>query len=163
MKLIVANLVLLVSLCGYAQLKITPEDLKMAIGSWEGSITYLDYQTGKPFTMTANVIVEQGRDKNSLVLKNIYPNEPKANNSERIKASKNGMFLNKSVVTSREEQENGRIQIQTEDEGKDNNKRALIRYTYILGTDVFLIRKEVQFEPSGEWIKRSEFNYQKKK
>ena len=35
--------------------------------------------------MAANLIVEEGKDENSLVLKNLYPNEPKANNSDKIK------------------------------------------------------------------------------
>lgn len=137
--------------------------MKVIIGNWEGSLTYLDYQTGKPFTMPANLIVSQGKSKDELVLKNIYPKEPKANSSDKIKIDKNGMLLNKNVVTSREELENGHVQIQTEKKSKDDNKKALLRYTYIIGDDFFLIRKEVQFEQSSDWIKRSEYSYQREK
>ena len=163
MKFIIANLFLILSLNSYGQTKITSEDLKIVIGSWEGSITYLDYQTNKPFTMAAHLIVKQGKSENILLLNNIYPNEPKANSSDKIKIAKNGMLLNKNVVTSREDLENGHIKIQTEHEAKDDNKKALMRYTYIIGNDFFLIRKEVQFEEAGDWIKRSEFNYHRKK
>ena len=163
MKIIIISIFLALSLDSYGQAKITSEDLKVIIGNWEGSLTYLDYQTGKPFTMPANLIVSQGKSKDELVLKNIYPKEPKANSSDKIKIDKNGMLLNKNVVTSREELENGHVQIQTEKKSKDDNKKALLRYTYILGDDFFLIRKEVQFEQSSDWIKRSEYSYQREK
>jgi hypothetical protein len=153
----------MLSLSSYGQTKITSEDLKMVIGNWEGSITYLDYQTNKPFTMPANLIVKQGKDENRLVLNNIYPNEPKANSSDKITVTKNGLLFNKNEVTSREELENGLIQIQTDHMAKDDGKKALIRYTYIIESDLFIIRKEVQFEESSDWIKRSEFNYRRKK
>ena len=163
MKFIIATLFLILSLNSYGQTNITSEDLKTIVGNWEGNITYLDYQTGKPYTMPANLIVKQGSNENKLVLKNIYPKEPKANSSDKIKISKNGLLLNKHKVTAREKLKNGDLQIQTEHKAKDDNKKAFIRYTYILGSDSFLIRKEVQFEEAGDWIKRNEFNYRRKK
>ena len=152
----------MLSLNSYGQERITSEDLKVVIGNWEGSITYLDYQTNKPFTMPANLNVTQGKSENILLLNNIYPNEPKANSTDKIKIAKNGMLLNKNPVTSREELENGHIRIQTEHKAKDDKKKALLRYTYTVGNDFFQIRKEVQFDEKGEWIKRSEFNYNRK-
>jgi hypothetical protein len=162
MRILLAYLVLIFPLGVYAQTSITPADLKIVMGHWEGSITYLDYSTNKPFTMPADLVVEQGKDENKLVLNNIYPDEPRANNSDKIRITKNGQLLNKHEVTSREEIESGLLQIQTEHEGKDDNKKALIRYTYIIGTDIFVIRKEVQFNKDGDWIRRSEFNYSRK-
>lgn len=163
MKFILTAIILTFSLSCYGQTKITSEDLKLAIGNWEGSITYLDYQSNKPFTMPANLLVKQGKNENSLVLNNSYPNEPKANNSDKIRIAKNGLLLNKNEVTSREELENGGIQIQTEHEAKDDGRKALIRYTYSIGSNVFTIRKEVQFEELADWIERSEFTYTRKK
>ena len=162
MKNILTSLILTISLYSYSQVQITPEDLSAVIGQWEGNLTYLDYQSGNPYTMPANLVVEQGKDKNSLVMNYIYPNEPKANSSDKIKLSKNGTLLNKHLVSSREELENGQIQIQTKHTGKDDNKKALILYTYIMGREIFVMRKEVQFDNSGEWIKRSEFKYSRK-
>lgn len=161
MKPILAHLILIVSISGYSQENIAPADLKTIIDQWEGYITYLDYQTNKPFTMPANLVVKQGKDENSLILDNIYPNEPKANNSEKIKLSKNGTVLNKHEVTLREELDDDTLQIQTEHQGRDDNKKATIRYTYIIGKNNFIIKKEVQFEASSDWIKRSEYNYKR--
>jgi len=162
MRNIFVFLAFLTSLNVFSQVHITSEDLKAAIGSWEGTLTYLDYQTNKPFSMPANLIVEQGQNKNVLFLKNSYPNEPKANNSYKIKVTKNGTILNRHFVIAREELANGLLQIKAELKGKDNNKKALIRYVYLISTELFVIRKEVQFKEDGDWIKRSEFSYKKK-
>ncbi|MGB5666096.1 MAG: hypothetical protein WBM53_04550 [Maribacter sp.] len=139
--------------------RITQEDLSTVIGEWTGSLTYIDYSSNKPYTMPANLSVKQAKNKNQLTLYNTYPKEPKANNTDKIKITKEGAFLNKKRVASREVLANGNIQIHTEHIGKDDNKTALIRNVYLLGNDQFIIRKEVQFEGSDVWIKRSEFNY----
>lgn len=156
-------MILTFSLSCYGQTKVTSEDLQLAIGNWEGSITYLDYQSNKPYTMLANLLVKEGTNENTLILNNNYPNEPKANNSDKIKITKNGLLLNKNEVISREELKNGGIQIKTEHVAKDNGRKARIRYTYSIDNTIFIIRKEVQFEELADWIKRSEFTYTRKK
>ena len=156
------NIALLFSIGCFSQIQVTSGDLESIVGTWEGRITYLDYQTNEPFSMAANLVVKKGRNENILILNNRYPTEPKANNSEKIKLSKNGTILNGHIVTQREELENGSIQIQTEHKGKDGNKKALIRYTYEIDESIFLIIKEVQFGQGNEWIKRSELSYTRK-
>jgi len=153
---------LLTSMTSFGQGTITSQDLKNIIGDWEGSLSYLDYQTNKPYAMPAHLNVTQGRDKNRLILNNIYPNEPKANGSYKIKIAKNGHVINRHVVTSRKILDNGLLEIQAEFKGRDNRKKAIIRQTYLIGKDQFIIRKEVQNEKIGIWVKRSEFSYKKK-
>jgi len=162
-KSMILPMLLILSLSVYSQTKINSDDLKLVIGTWEGDITYLDYQSNKPFTMPANLVVKQGKNENSLILNNIYPNEPKANTSDKIKITKNGVLLNKKMVISREELENGQLQIQTEYKAKDAGRNAVIRNTYSMGSVIFIITKEVKFEKTADWIKRSEFKYARKK
>lgn len=167
MKITLIYFVLLFSFDSYALCetpdsplqKITSDDLKILTGDWTGTITYLDYQTNKPFTMPANLTVKQSKNKNRFLLYNIYPNESKANSKDKIKITKKGTLLNKRSVTSRQELPGGQIQIKTEFTGKDDNRKAIIQHTYLLGKDQFSIVKEVKFENSADWIKRSEFNY----
>lgn len=161
MKSISLSIILLFSLNLSSQIQVTSDDLETMIGKWEGSITYLDYQSQEPYNMPAILIIEKGKNQNSLVLNNLYPNEPKANNSEKIRVTKNGKKLNKHTITNREELETGRIQIQTEHKGKDDNKKALIRYTYEFGADNLIIRKDVLTEISIDWIERSRYTYSK--
>ncbi len=141
--------------------KITPEDLGIGVGEWTGSLTYIDYSSNKPYTMPANLRVEQGKNENQLVLFYTYPNEPKANSKEKISISKNGSELNKSVVKSKQRVSDQQIKITTEHTGKDNNMEALIRNIFILGEDTFIIRKEVRFSATSEWLMRNEYNFKR--
>ena len=139
--------------------RITEEELNLTMGSWKGSLTYIDYSSNKPFSMPANLMVKQGSNKQELVLMNNYPKEPNANSSEKIKISKNGESINGYKIISKIKRSDGNLKITTEHKGKDNNKSALIRNIYILGIKHLIIRKEVQFKGSMNWIMRNEFSY----
>ena len=149
----------LYSFSNYAQNTVTVDNLKTLLGEWTGTLTYIDYSSNEPYTMPANLNVKQGKNENHLLLFNSYPKEPKANNKDKIKISKNGDLLNNNAVKSKQKLSNGQIQITTEYSGKDNNKKALIRNVYILGENEFVIRKEVKYENSEDWLKRNEYNY----
>ena len=146
---------------GDASEMITPEDLKIILGKWTGSLTYVDYRKNKPFTMPSNVDVKQGKNEKQLLLLITYPKEPNANSKDKIKISENGQQLNKKEVNSRQILSNGQIQITTEYLGKDNNKPALIRNIYIFGEKQFVIRKEVNFENTNNWMMRNEYSFER--
>jgi hypothetical protein len=111
--------------------------------------------------MPANLEVEQGKNENQITLSNIYPKEPKANNSEKIRLTGNGSILNGNKVVSKKLDQKGLITIVTEKKGKDDNKKATLRYTYSISSNEFSIVKEVQFEDSKDWILRSKFEYKR--
>ena len=138
---------------------ITTEDLKHVLGDWHGSLTYVDYGTGKPFSMPANLSVEQGKNDREYVLRHSYPNEPKANAKDKIKISNDGRQLNEQHLVSKKVSETGQIELTTEYKGRDDNRHALIQMTYILDDAEFVIRKEVRFDESGDWIMRNEYRY----
>ena len=149
------------SLSGIAQSSVTVEEFQILLGKWEGTLTYIDYTSNTPYSMPANVTVTEGKNKNQLVLLNEYPNEPKANGKGKINFSKNGQALNGSDLISRENLENGDLELVTESMGKDNNEKALIRIVYVIGKDRFIMRKEVKFENSESWLQRNEFSYRR--
>lgn len=152
---------LLFSIFGHAQDKITSGELAILLGEWTGTLTYMDYSSQKPFTMPATLKVKKGKNQNQFLLLTSYPNEPNANSKDRIWISKNGLQLNNRNVTSKQRLSNGQIQIITEYSGKDDKKKALIKNSYILGENQFVIRKEVKFESSKAWILRNEYKYKR--
>lgn len=147
----------------HAQNSVSPDDLRILIGDWTGSLTYVDYSSGQPFTMPANVKVEQGKNENQFILFYAYPNEPKANNKEKVTISNKGSKINGNDLISSKSLNTDETQFTTESPGKDNNKKALIRNIYVVGEERFLIRKEVRFEGSEEWLKRNEFSFKRNK
>ncbi|MEN9685912.1 MAG: hypothetical protein RLZZ28_1698 [Bacteroidota bacterium] len=162
MKSILAILVCCIALesGGQQKLLISTADFKSAAGYWKGSLTYLDYGSGKPFSMPANVMLSLEKTK-LVVLSNEYPNEPKANNRDSLIISDDGTMLDGAKVVSREILEDGAVKIITQKTGNDGNdhRAALLKYIYILGKNSFQQRKEVKFVGTDQWIMRHEFLY----
>ena len=147
-----------------SNLKTTVKDLEKLSGSWQGSLTYLDYSSGKPYTMPADIEVKRINKTNKFVFSNLYPKEASANSIDTITISTDGEYIDKELVKSRQELANGNIEIITEESGKDgnDNKQATIRHTYTIGKAYFNKRKDVQFVGETEWIKRHEYSYTRK-
>lgn len=150
---------LLFAFKNYAQNTITSDDLNILLGEWTGTLTYTDYSSNKPFTMPANLVVKQGKNENQLLLFINYPEEPNANSRDKIRISKNGSQFNNIDIKSKQRLSEGQIQIITEFSGKDDNKKAVIKNVYIMGENQFIIRKEVKFENSKDWLMRNEYKY----
>jgi hypothetical protein len=139
------------------------KDFKKVLGYWKGSLTYLDYSSGKPYTMPADVEIKRIKKTNKYVFSNIYPNERNANSNDTITISADEKYIDKELITSIKKLANGIIEIITEEKGKDGNdfKPATFRHTYTLGKHIYNKRKDVQFDGTTEWIKRHEYSYTK--
>ena len=138
-------------------------DLAMLCGSWKGSLTYLDYQSGKPYTMPANANISAIPQTNHLLVEMVYPNEPKANGKDTILVNAGFTSFDGNTVVSRKILADGSVEIITKHNGQDgnDNKDAIIRKTYTIGKNKFINRKDVQFVGTTEWIKRNEYSYTK--
>jgi hypothetical protein len=138
---------------------VSVKDFKPAFGKWTGTLTYLDYTSGKPYSMPANItITKDEKNAQQLILFIEYPNEPKANGNDTLVISKDGTLLDVASVVSKEKS-NGMLQIVTEKNGLDGNerKKAVIRHTYKISRKTFSNRKEVKFEDEEKWILRNEY------
>jgi len=151
-----------ISTLGYSQNRIVPSDLNIITGHWEGSLTYMDYSTNQPYTMPANVEVKPSKNDYQVSLFFSYPNEPNANGKDKIKISKDGLFIDKAPITFKQVLDDNSLQVTTESDGKDNNKKALMKKIYVLGNQRFIIRKEVKFLGSDEWLVRNEYSFKRK-
>lgn len=143
--------------------KILLKDFQNISGSWSGSLTYLDYSSGKPYTMPADVVVKRIANTNKFTFSNIYPNEKSANSIDTLIISTNGKLIDKEIIKSRKKLLNGDIEIITEEIGTDgnDNKSATFRYTYTIGKATYKKRKDVQFVGESTWINRHEYKYEK--
>jgi hypothetical protein len=132
-------------------------DLLGSVGSWEGKLTYLDYSTGKPYTMSANIKISLTENKNGYIMGYEYPNEPQANSKDTTFINDN-LFGNDKIIEFKKATEGG-FTLVTELEGEDGNdhKKAVLRHTYILKSNTYSITKEVKFEGTDKWIKRNEY------
>jgi hypothetical protein len=144
--------------------KTIQRDFYKLSGTWEGSLAYLDYSSGKPYTMPANLEIKKIGKTRKFTFSNIYPNETSANSIDTISISADGKYIDNELVKSRRILPNGDIEIITEESGKDGNddKPAIFRHTYTLGATTYKNRKDVQFSGESAWINRHEYSYKRK-
>ena len=138
-------------------------DLLQLPGNWEGQLTYLDYSSGKPYSMPAHVNITAIRKNAAYAFAFIYPDEPKANSTDTIlvdlkQQTVDGHTVQKVIRTD------SLIWIETTHTAVDgnDNKPALIKHTYAIGKSKLSIRKDVQFTGTTTWIQRHEYVFRRK-
>jgi hypothetical protein len=145
-------------LCTFAKAQtFQVKDLSNSLGSWEGKLTYLDYSSGKPFTMLANIKISLTENKSGYIMGYEYPKEPQANSKDTTYVI--DKFFGKDKIVDFKKESNGEFRLVTEIIGEDgnDNKKAILRHTYLLRSTTYSIIKEVKFEGSDSWTKRNEY------
>ncbi len=152
------------SLVAQQKPEVKAGDFTVIFGQMNGSLTYLDYSTGKPYTMPAKISTKINPKNPNEIIQNVsYPDEPKANGIDTFKISENGKKLNDLTVMSRKVLTDGQLQIVAERKGQDGNdhKNAILRYTYTMGKEGFEIKKEVLFDGENKWVLRNTYAYKR--
>lgn len=138
---------------------ISVKDFKPALGKWRGSLTYLDYTSGKPYVMPCNITVRKNAaNPRQLIFAIEYPDEPRANGNDTLTISTGGKMIDDAAVVSKEK-EKGFVTITADKNGTDgnDNRKAVIRHIYTIGKKSFSKRKEVKFDGEDKWILRNEY------
>ena len=143
--------------------RIKRDDLQILTGTqWSGTLTYLDYRSKKKVSIPANLnVTPDAEDKWSWVFEYVYPDEPKANSREIVRLSKDGRSINGEVVLERISLPDNTVRFVTEKKGEDNNRSAVIRFTYLLNAKSFSIRKEVRYEGEDQFFERNNFDWKR--
>ena len=155
-NIIVATLFILFCISSKAQ-SIQINDLLPSVGIWKGKLTYLDYSSGKPYSMSANIKISLTEDKNGYIMGYEYPDEPHANSVDTTYV--NGKLFGKDKIVEFKKTSERGFTFVTEIEGEDGNdqKKAILRHTYTLKADTFSAVKDVKFDGTDKWIKRNEY------
>lgn len=141
--------------------QVRAEDLRRLTGArWSGSLVYLDYGSNKEVSIRSHLTVsESPGDAPSWVFEYEYPDEPKANGKKTVALGEGGKVFGDETVVGRAMLEDGTLRIVTERRGKDNDKDALFRYTYLIGASSFSIKKEVRPDGAAEFFERNRFSW----
>jgi len=143
--------------------RLSAADFQVLTGAqWTGTLTYLDYRTNKKVSIASNLKVSQQKgDELAWVFEYQYPDEPKANSQETVTMSRDGKTINGETVIERAKLATKELRFVTEKSGTDNNRKALFRYTYIIGATTFSIKKEVRYEGAEEYIERNQYDWKR--
>lgn len=125
------------------------KDLEKSVGHWEGQLTYLDYSSGKPFTMPAHLKISLSVAQKGYVTSLEYPTEPRANAKDTTYLV--GNLFGKARIIDFKKAPDGDFVFITEIEGEDGNEHqnAVLRHIYPLKANTFSIKKEVKFTGSS--------------
>ena len=153
----------IVGLVSTKEANITRDDLQVLTGvQWSGTLTYLDYRSNKKVSIPSDLIVRpNGEDKWSWVFEYRYPDEPKANDEEIVRLSEDGKTINGEVVLERTSLPDSKVRFVTEKKAEDNNRRAVMRFTYSLSAKSFSIKKEVRYEDENQFFERNEYSWKR--
>lgn len=161
-KTMIRILTLICSLCFVtninAQVTISTNDFEILDNTtWKGTLTYIDYQSGKPTDVATTM---QIRVSDKIIEQDVqYVWEPDKNVKSKTKVKKDGRFLGNQEVISKIIKEDGSLQIVTTSKGKDDGKKASLFYTYIFNSENYKVTKEVQFADSDERFIRNSYTY----
>ncbi len=166
MNIFICALLTVSSLFGLASqqpAKITAADLQQLTGAqWKGTLTYLDYKSKKQVSIPANLTVTPtAQDARSWMFEMQYPDEPQANGRETVTLAPDGRTLSGEAVLERTLLPDHTLKIVTEKTGPDNDKQATFRYTYLLSSNSFSIKKEVKYEGTTEYFERNQYNWKR--
>ena len=141
--------------------KIKAEDISILEGKlWTGTLTYLDYSSGKRTTINSNVVVTRAsRDGRTWTFAYAYPDEPKADSSSTVVLGEDGKSFFGETVIDRAVLPDKTIRLVTTQPGKDNDRPATYRYTYLIGRSAFSIRKEVLIDGTKDWFERNIYSW----
>ena len=141
-----------------AQVTISTNDFKVLDNTnWEGTLTYIDYQSGKPTDVATTMQINISEKTIEQDIQYVW--EPDKNVEAITKIKKNGRFLGKQKVVSKILGEDESMLIITTTKGKDDGKKATFYYTYEFDSKYYKVTKEVQFTDSDERFMRNSYRY----
>lgn len=141
-----------------AQATAKPADIDRLAGpGWNGTLTYRDYTTEARTTIKAApllVRLSDGPDGGARWdFRMAYADEPHANSGDTLVLTADRRALRGASIVSRETLPDGRVQLVTEQDGRDNERPARIRSVYVLGERAASLQKLVRYD-GGEFFQR---------
>lgn len=142
-----------------AQTTLKNTEIMPCIGSWQGTLTYLDYTSKQNTVIPADLDIEQ-ISLGIFTFSHHFPKEPHVSWLDTMAISKDGMYFGNEKIITKRQLPNGNLELITEEKDSDDHKPALLRRTYTIGNEIFSRRKEVQLEGTAEWLLRHEYRYE---
>ncbi len=136
--------------------KLYMSDLELLIDqNWKGSLRYRDYSSNEMVEIPCKLkVIKKG--ESILLLEYNFPNEPNANDSQKVKIEQNGRKLGGQYIIGKEKT-GGKTVIRTLEEGKDNGEEVIFYYTYTFDKQQFEMKKEYQSLGSDELLFRNKY------
>jgi hypothetical protein len=135
--------------------------LSSSKGHWKGTLTYLDYSSTNSYTIPVEIDISYTSNKEGYIRAYSYPNEPNENSTDTTYTRASGKYFGKEKVTRFIKSNSRDFTLITEFNDVDGNdkKPATIRHKYQLEGNSFIIRMDVKFKGTTNWINRHEYRF----
>jgi Domain of unknown function (DUF4440) len=135
--------------------------LSSSKGHWKGTLTYLDYSSTNSYTIPAEIDISYTSNKEGYIRAYSYPNEPHENSTDTTYTRQSGKYFGREKVTRFIKSNSRDFTLITEFNDVDGNdkKPATIRHKYQLEGTTFIIRMDVKFKSTTNWINRHEYRF----
>lgn len=133
-------------------------------GPWSGTLTYLDYSSGKSTTIRSTLQVTRAAE-GSWKFAVGYNDEPHANAADEVHLEQGGRTLRSDDSVEhvvRRTSSGNTIELVTEQSGEDNGKPALIRRVRTITRDEYSLAKFIRPEGQPDFFKRHEYRWTRK-
>lgn len=138
---------------------VTASDVDRLTGEpWTGTLTYLNYGSDSKSTIKSSLLVrrlpDQPGGEHAWDMRVGYSDEPEANSGETAVLALAGDVFRDGLVLERAVLPDGSVRIVTEQDGQDDNRKARLRFVYLLGEKSCSIQKLVRFAPEEAFFER---------
>lgn len=158
LQLIVLSTAIVVS--SAAAQSVTPAEIKVLEGAeGVGELTYLDYSSNEKTSIKSNLKVSATGDVRAWQFSYIYPKEPQANETSDVKLSTDGRTFNDQKVIEKSKLPDGTLKIVATENGTDNDRKSLFRFTYLIGKSKFSVKKEVRVDGTETFFERNTYSW----
>jgi hypothetical protein len=143
---------------------VQPKHLNEMLGSWKGTLQYLDYTSNKQVSIPANFKMTKIENRsNTFLVQFFYSDEPQANQSDTLFLNNNGKKIDDYAVTYNQLEKGTRtIVVTKKDVDGNDHKMAWIKKTYRISNRTLSIQKEVQFDGTKDWTVRHTYSFTRK-
>jgi hypothetical protein len=140
-----------------------PDDIDALTGpAWIGTLTYLDYTTGRHTTIDSSFIVRRVGDSPPAWEFGVgYSKEPHADSKEILSLSADGRALGDMHVLARESLTNGGLRFVTECDGEDDRRSARLRFEHTVTLHEYSRRKLVRFNGESQFVERHVYQWKR--
>jgi hypothetical protein len=140
-------------------LKLTDADV-LTGPKWTGTLTYLDYSTGKPENIPVELTVTASAKGPGIYnWATVFPKETSHNSTDEVVITKDGKTFDGETVTERTVLPDGTLKFVTQADGMDNKKIAIYRITYLLGKTTYSRKKEVCYTGETTFFVRNQYSF----
>lgn len=137
--------------------KASADDLRALSGDgWKGELSYLNYYADYRSTIPVTASF-QNASAEGIQYAISYPGEEHKNAANLLSLSADGRSIDGAPIISRSLDAQGRLQLTTEQMGKDADRAATIRKTYIISANEFSWSKNVRFEGEDIFFNRNSY------